>query len=76
MANGCGAKRTLEGTAKAQARAEGKLDANDRPKPPARGYPPKAPLGTPKPKDPCNFTDPESHIMKMSHGGFDQAYDC
>ncbi|KPJ71227.1 MAG: hypothetical protein AMS14_09315 [Planctomycetes bacterium DG_20] len=70
------AKRTLEEAAKAQARAEGKLDANDRPKPPARGHPPKVPPGTPRPKEQYNFTDPESHIMKMSHGGFDQAYNC
>ncbi|MFC1805683.1 IS1182 family transposase [Planctomycetota bacterium] len=70
------AKRALEEAAREKARAEGKLDENDEPKPPARGRPPKVPPGTPKPKDQYNFTDPESRIMKMGNGSFDQAYNC
>jgi len=70
------AKRALEEAAKEKARAEGKLDENGEPKPPARGRPPKVPPGTPKPADQYNFTDPESRVMKMGNGSFDQAYNC
>jgi len=70
------AKRALEEQAKAKARAEGKLDENDNPKPPKGGRPPKTPPGTPEPKAQRNFTDSESGIMKMGHGAFDQAYNC
>ena len=70
------AKRALEEEAKAKARAEGKLDEKDEPKPPKRGRGPKTPPGTPKPEAQRNFTDPESKIMKMGDGSFDQAYNC
>ena len=70
------AKQALEEAAKEQARAEGKLDAHDQPLPPARGKAPKTPPGTPAPKAQRNFTDPESRIMKMGDGAFDQAYNC
>ncbi len=70
------AKKALEEAALEKARAEGKLDENDQPKPRKGGRPPKTPPGEPKPKDQYNFTDNESHIMKMNHGGFDQAYNC
>ncbi len=70
------AKRALEEAALEKALREGKLDENDQPKPRKGGRRPKTPPGTPEPKDQYNFTDPESHIMKMNHGGFDQAYNC
>jgi transposase len=70
------AKQALEAAAKEKARAEGKLDANDKPIPPKRGKPPETPPGTPEPKAQRNFTDPESAIMKMGNGSFDQAYNC
>jgi transposase len=70
------AKKALEDAALAKARSEGKLDENDQPKPRTGGRPPKTPPGEPKPKDQYNFTDNDSHIMKMNHGGFDQAYNC
>ena len=70
------AKRALEEAAKEKARAEGKLDANDQPPPPRRGKGPKTPSGTPAPKAQRNFTDPQSPIMKMGNGSFDQAYNC
>ncbi len=70
------AKKALEEAALEKARAEGKLDENDQPKPRKGGRPPKTPPGQPKPKDQYNFTDNESRIMKMNHGGFDQAYNC
>jgi hypothetical protein len=70
------AKQALEEKAMEKARAEGKLDANDQPIPPKRGKPPKTPPGTPEPKAQRNFTDPESPIMKMGDGSFDQAYNC
>jgi transposase len=82
------AKRALEEQAKEKARAEGKLarrgglDEKDQPIRPERGKftrrggPPKTPPGTPGPKDQRNFTDPESRIMKMGNGSFDQAYNC
>jgi len=70
------AKRALEEEAKERARAEGKLDDEDNPKPPKRGRRPKTPSGTPKPKAQRNFTDPESRIMKMGNKSFDQAYNC
>ena len=69
------AKRALEEQAKAKARAEGKLDEHDKPKPPTRGRPPETPPGTPEPKDQRNFTDLESRIMKDSTTkGFLQGY--
>ena len=70
------AKQALEEAAKEKARSEGKLDAKDRPIPPKRGKPPQTPPGTPEPKAQRNFTDPESPIMKMGDGSFDQAYNC
>jgi transposase len=70
------AKAALEAAALEKARAEGKLDANDRPIPPKGGRPPQTPPGTPEPKAQRNFTDPESPIMKMGDGSFDQAYNC
>jgi transposase len=70
------AKRALEEAAKAKARAEGKLDEKDEPRPPRRGRAPETPPGEPKAKDQRNFTDPESRIMKMGNGSFDQAYNC
>ena len=70
------AKAALEAAAKEKARAEGKLDANDRPVPPKRGRPPETPPGRPQPKAQRNFTDPESPIMKMGDGSLDQAYNC
>ena len=70
------AKQALEKAAQEKARAEGKLDENDRPIPPKRGRPPQTPPGTPAPKAQRNFTDPESPIMKMGDGSFDQAYNC
>jgi transposase len=70
------AKRALEEAAKEKARSEGKLDEQDEPIPPKRGRPPQTPPGTPEPKAQRNFTDPESPIMKMGDGSFDQAYNC
>jgi transposase len=70
------AKAALEAAAKEKARAEGKLDENDRPIRPKRGRPPETPPGVPKPTDQRNFTDPESRIMKMPSKAFDQAYNC
>jgi len=70
------AKAALEEAAREKARVEGRLDANDQPIQPKRGRPPKTPPGTPEPKVQRNFTDPESPIMKMGDGSFDQAYNC
>lgn len=70
------AKAALEVQAKEKARAEGKLDENDRPVALQRGRPPQSPPGEPKPSDQRNFTDPESRIMKMGNKAFDQAYNC
>ena len=70
------AKLALEQIAKDKTRAEGKLDEDDKPISPKRGSGPKTPPGTPKPKDQRNFTDPDSKIMKMASGAFDQAYNC
>ena len=70
------AKAALEEAALEKARAEGKVDEQDKPIPPKRGKPPKTPPGVPKPKDQRNFTDPESRIMKMASKAFDQAYNC
>lgn len=70
------AREALERAAKEKARAEGKLDKDDQPIAPKRGRAPKTPPGTPQPKDQRNFTDPDSKIMKMASGAFDQAYNC
>jgi len=70
------AKKALEAKAVEEARQAGKLDADGRPKPQKRGRPRKVDPGTPAPNKQYNFTDPESQIMKMGHGSFDQAYNC
>jgi transposase len=41
-----------------------------------RGPDPKPPEGGPRDKDQINLTDEESRIMKVSGGGFDQAYNA
>ena len=69
-------KAALEAAAKEKARADGKLDENDKPILPKHGRPPAMPPGEPKPTDQRNFTDPESRIMKMPTKAFDQAYNC
>jgi transposase len=70
------AKRSLEAQAREEARKSGKLDDDDKPKPQKRGRKRKVEPGTPAPHKQYNFTDPESHIMKMGNGSFDQAYNC
>ena len=40
------------------------------------GRPPKPPEPGPQGKDQVNFTDPDSHIMPVSGGGFEQAYNA
>jgi len=40
------------------------------------GRPPKAPEPEPKARDQVNFTDPESRIMPVAGGGFEQAYNA
>jgi transposase len=63
-----------------QAAYEAKL-AQRRAKEQARGRqlggrPPKPPEPGPQGKDQVNFTDPESQIMPVSGGGFEQAYNA
>lgn len=70
------AKKVLEEKAQEEARQAGKLDAAGKPKPQKRGRPRKVEPGTPAPNKQYNFTDPESQIMKMGTGSFDQAYNC
>lgn len=70
------AKAALEERAKQKARAEGRLDENDKPKP-TRGKKRKHPPGAPKDKDQINFTDPDSRIMKDgATKSFEQSYNC
>jgi hypothetical protein len=78
-------KAELEARAQAryeqeQAAYEAKL-AQRRAKERARGRklggrPPKPPEPGPQGKDQVNFTDPESQIMPVSGGGFEQAYNA
>jgi transposase len=78
-------KAELEARAQAryeqeQAAYEAKLVAR-RAKEQARGRklggrPPKPPEPGPQGKDQVNFTDPESQIMPVSGGGFEQAYNA
>ena len=78
-------KAELEARAQAryeqeQAADEAKL-AQRRAKERARGRklggrPPKPPEPGPQGKDQVNFTDPESQIMPVSGGGFEQAYNA
>jgi hypothetical protein len=80
-----GVKAELESRAQAryeqeQAAYEAKL-AERRPKERARGRklggrPPQPPEPGPQGKDQVNFTDPESQIMPVSGGGFEQAYNA
>lgn len=41
-----------------------------------RGKEPEPPSSAPGPKDQVNFTDPESRIMPVSGGGFEQCYNA
>ena len=78
-------KAELEARAQAryeqeQAAYEAKL-AQRRAKEQARGHklggrPPQPPEPGPQGKDQVNFTDPESQIMPVSGGGFEQAYNA
>jgi len=77
------AKEALEGQAREQALAEGKIDEQGNPVPPelgrrgGRGRVRKDPPGKPKPKDQRNFTDPDSRIMKdTGTKAFVQAYNA
>jgi hypothetical protein len=70
------AKAALEQQARAAASAAGPLPDDSLPKPPTRGRPRKVAVGAPPAKQQYNFTDPESRIMKMGDGAFDQAYNC
>lgn len=40
------------------------------------GKPPASPVAGPRPKDQINLTDEDSRIMKVSGGGFEQAYNA
>jgi hypothetical protein len=66
----------LEAEALEEARKAGKLDEEGKPKPQKGGRKRKVEPGTPAPNKQYNFTDPESHIMKMGNGSFDQSYNC
>ncbi len=68
------AKRALEEAARDKARRQGRIGGDDEPQAPKRGRPFKVPPGTPKANEQYNFTDPDSRIMKMGNGSFDQAY--
>ena len=70
------AKKALEQEAMNEARMAEKLNDDGSPKPQKRGRRRKVEPGTPHPKKQYNFTDPESHIMKMGNGAFDQACNC
>ncbi len=70
------AKAALEQKAMEEARQAGQLNADGTPKPQKRGRPRQVEPGTPAPHKQYNFTDPESQIMKMGNGSFDQAYNC
>jgi transposase len=62
------AKAALEADARAQARAA-EAERQQQGKPPSGRDPAQA---QPEPKAQSNFTDPESHIMKVSNKGWDQ----
>jgi transposase len=80
------AKARAEIEARAQARAaleaaeyERKLAARDTARAAGknpRGKRPPPPSTAPGPKDQVNFTDPESRIMPVSGGGFEQCYNA
>jgi transposase len=58
--------------AKLKARAAREEDTG---KPP-RGRPPTPPSATPGPQDQVNLTDPDSRIMLVASGGFEQCYNA
>jgi transposase len=62
------AKAVLEEEARAHARAK-EAERQEQGKPPSGNDPEQA---KPEPKAQYNFTDPESHIMKVSNKGWDQ----
>lgn len=67
------AKAALEAEAQERAAAiRAERDAQG----PRSGRPPKPPRETPRNRDQYNFTDPDSHIMKMADGAFAQAYNA
>lgn len=70
------AKRALEQRAREEGRKAGKLSEDGVVKPQTTGPKRKVEPGTPADHKQYNFTDAESHIMKMGNGSFDQAYNC
>jgi transposase len=80
------ARARAEIEARAQARAalecaeyERKLAARDATRAAGkkpRGQEPQPPSAAPGPQDQVNFTDPESRIMPVSGGGFEQCYNA
>jgi transposase len=78
------ARAEIESRAQARAALEGeeyerKLAARDAARAAGkkpRGKEPQPPSTAPGPKDQVNFTDPESRIMPVSGGGFEQCYNA
>ena len=74
------ADRAAERFAREQAEYEAKLAAREAKaattgkKP--RGRPPQPPVAGPRPTDQVNLTDPESRIMPVPGGGFEQCYNA
>jgi transposase len=72
--------RAAERFAREQAEYEAKLAAREAKaattgkKP--RGRPPQPPVAGPRPADQVNLTDPESRIMPVPGGGFEQCYNA
>ncbi len=67
-------KAALEARQRAADAATGRKPGQKRN--PRGGLAYKRPFGVPKDKAQCNFTDPESRIMKTSQHGFQQAYNA
>jgi transposase len=68
-------RKALEAQQKDEARAQ---EASEEGRDPPRERPEqrKHPKGKPKPKDQENFTDPDSRIMCMASGHFEQSYNA
>lgn len=64
------AREQAEHEAKLQAREEKARQTGKKP----GGKPPAPPVAGPGPKDQVNLTDPDSRIMPVSGGGFEQSY--
>ena len=70
------AERYAAEQAEYEAKMKAREDEEQRTGKKTRGKPPTPPVAGPKPNDQLNLTDPDSRIMPVPGGGFEQSYNA